>query len=89
MTKRVGIRELREDLSRYVRLVQRGETVEVTDRGRSVARLVPAEGAGPLADLVAQGKVIPARSRGPLPGPLDLPSRVSTDEAIDMERADR
>lgn len=88
--KRVGIRELREDLSRIVRRVQRGEVVEVTDRGRPVARLMPAGPlGGPLSDLVAAGAVRPARARGPLPRPLDLPSRMTSEEAIDILRGDR
>ena len=88
--RRVGIRELREDLSRIVRRVQRGEVVEVTDRGRPVARLVPAGPlGGALADLVAAGNVRPARARGPLPEPLVLPSRMSSEEAIERLRGDR
>ena len=88
--KRVGIRELREDLSRIVRRVQRGEVVEVTDRGQAVARLVPAGSlGGALADLVAAGKVRPARTRGALPPPLDLPSRMTSEEAIEILRGDR
>ena len=88
--KRVGIRELREDLSRIVRRVQRGEVVEVTDRGHPVARLVPMGPlGGALADLVAAGKVRPARERAPLPQPLDLPSRMTSEAAIAMLRGDR
>jgi prevent-host-death family protein len=37
----VGIRELKDHLSRYVRQVEAGDTVIVTDRGRVVAELVP------------------------------------------------
>lgn len=37
----VGIRELKNQLSRYVAEVVRGETVLVTDRGRVVAELRP------------------------------------------------
>lgn len=37
--KAVGIRELKAHLSAYLRDVQRGETVLVTDRGRVVAEL--------------------------------------------------
>ena len=86
----VGIRELRENLSRIVRRVRRGEVLEVTDRGRPVARIVPLElAAGSLADLVAEGTVRPARARGPLPAPLDLPSRMTSEEAIDILRGDR
>lgn len=89
-TKRVGIRELREDLSRIVRRVRGGEVLEVTDRGQPVARLVPVgPAAGGLTDLVLAGKVRPARVRGPLPHPLDLPSRMTSEEAIEILRADR
>ncbi len=37
----VGIRELKNRLSHYVRLVKRGEAVQVTDRGVIVAELRP------------------------------------------------
>ncbi len=37
----VGIRELKDHLSKYVRRVEAGNTVIVTDRGRVVAELVP------------------------------------------------
>lgn len=87
--KRVGIRELREDLSRIVRRVRRGEVLEVTDRGQLVARLVPVGSIGQLTDLVAEGKVRPARSRGPLPDPLDLPSSMTSEEAVEILRGDR
>lgn len=89
VTKRVGIRELREDLSRIVRRVRRGEVLEVTDRGQPVARLVPVGPVGRLTDLVVEGKVRPARARGPLPDPLDLPSRMTSEEAIEILRGDR
>jgi prevent-host-death family protein len=37
----VGIRDLKNRLAHYLRVVQRGETLVVTDRGKAVARLVP------------------------------------------------
>lgn len=40
-TKTVGIRELRQNLSRYLERVKDGETLTVTERGLEVARLVP------------------------------------------------
>lgn len=55
---RIGVRELRQHASRYLALVQRGEVIEVTDRGRLVARLVPAE-SDSWEQLVASGRVIP------------------------------
>lgn len=54
---RIGVRELRQHASRYLALVQRGEVVEVTDRGRLVARLVPAE-SDSWDQLVASGAVL-------------------------------
>ena len=44
--KAVGVRELKAQLSRYLREVQAGEVILVTDRGRVVAELrVPGPGA--------------------------------------------
>jgi prevent-host-death family protein len=40
-TKTVGVRELRQNLSRYLERVKAGETLTVTERGQEVARLVP------------------------------------------------
>jgi prevent-host-death family protein len=37
----IGIRELRQNASKYIALVKSGECVEITDRGRPVARLMP------------------------------------------------
>ncbi|MGH2763069.1 MAG: type II toxin-antitoxin system Phd/YefM family antitoxin [Thermoleophilaceae bacterium] len=56
----IGVRELRQHASRYLREVQGGETIEVTDRGRPVARLVPVSSAGGLEELVADGRLVPA-----------------------------
>jgi len=53
---RIGVRELRQHASRYLARVVGGETIEVTDRGRPVARLVPVR-ADAWADMVAAGKV--------------------------------
>jgi prevent-host-death family protein len=39
----VGVRELKNRLSRYLKRVQAGEELTVTQRGRTVARIVPAE----------------------------------------------
>ena len=41
--KTVGSRELKNRLGRYLKLVCKGETLVITDRGKPVARLVPAE----------------------------------------------
>lgn len=54
----VGIRELKNGLSKYLERVRAGEEVIVTDRGRPVARLSTIdESTDRLADLVAAGVV--------------------------------
>lgn len=57
---RIGIRELRQHASRYLAAVQAGETVEITDRGRLVALLVPPPGDDLRAGLIASRELIPA-----------------------------
>lgn len=39
--KTVGSRELKNRLGRYLGLVRKGETIVVTDRGKTVAHIVP------------------------------------------------
>jgi prevent-host-death family protein len=56
----VGIRELRQRASELLRLVERGETVEITDRGRPVALLSPVPDGSPLERLRAAGDLDPA-----------------------------
>jgi prevent-host-death family protein len=57
LKREVGIRELHDQLSRYVRYVSDGGEVVVTMRGRRVARLSPVEGGDPLAELRERGLV--------------------------------
>ncbi len=62
---RIGIRELRQHASVYVDLAEKGYTVDITNRGRLVARLVPVREAGsPLERLIAAGIVEPAEEGG-------------------------
>ena len=58
----VGVRELRQNLSVYLRRVQAGEALEVTDRGRPVAMLVPLSRPSTAVErLVASGRASPRR----------------------------
>ena len=54
---RVGVRELRQRASELLRLVERGETIEITDRGRPVAMLAPLPDGAPLERLRASGDI--------------------------------
>jgi len=53
---RVGVRELRQNATAVLRRVAAGEIVEVTDRGRAVARIVPMHEASRLEQLLAEGR---------------------------------
>ena len=55
--QRVGVRELRQNLSVYLRKVADGETLEVTERDRPVAILAPLpEASTPLGRLISSGR---------------------------------
>ena len=56
-SRRVGVRELRQNLSVHLRRVIAGETLEVTDRGHPVAVLAPLpKPANALERLIAEGR---------------------------------
>jgi prevent-host-death family protein len=87
---RVGVRELRQGLSIYLRRVARGERFLVTDHGRPVAILAPLPAATTaLERLVATGRAMPPRRElvevGP---PTGRVSRRATAALQDL-RADR
>jgi len=81
---RVGVRELRQNLSVYLRRVRRGEVLEVTERGTPVAVLqpinVPDDG---IAALAAQGLPI-RRGKGSL-AELSPPVRRALDRPLSLE----
>ena len=77
---RIGIRELRQHASVYVDLAEKGYTVDITNRGRLVAQLVPVREPGsPLERLIAAGIIEPADEAGgvgdlePYPSPATRP----------------
>jgi len=88
--ERVGVRELRQNLSVYLRRVKEGEALEVTEHGRTVARLVPARGHESVLDrLIAEGRA--TRGRGRLDD-LPMPEGPVTDagsRAIREQRRDK
>lgn len=88
---RVGVRELRQNLSVYLRRVEDGEALEVTDRGRPVALL------GPLPErmtarerLLVEGRLMGARGDLRTVGPPPrVPVRGSIGEALAEQRDER
>jgi prevent-host-death family protein len=81
----VGTRKLRLELPRQLGRVRNGETIEITERGVPVARLVPLPGRASILDrMIAEGRVRPAtRSLRDLPPPLEA-SYSLTDVLIQM-----
>lgn len=62
--EQVGIRELRQNLSVYVKRVrEEGRAYEVTERGEPVARLTPLESrpTSLIDEMIADGRIAPAR----------------------------
>ena len=73
MSNTVGVAELRQNLSKYLRRIEAGERLVVTDRNRPVAELGPPPTTGSALDrLIADGQVRPPKRRGPLPEPLEM-----------------
>lgn len=74
----VGVRDLRNNLSRHLADVRAGHTVTVTDHGRPVARIVPVDRPTKYEQLVAEGRITKARRpRGPAPTPVVANGTVS------------
>jgi len=90
MSVTVGVAELRQNLSTYLRRVERGERLIVTDRNRPVAELGPPPTTGSDLDrLIAAGRVGPPARRG-LPEPLELTGDpYALSRALDEIRGER
>ncbi len=90
MTRTVGVAELRQNLSKYLRAVERGERLLVTDRNRPVAELGPPATPGADLDrLIAEGRVTRPTRRG-LPPPLRLEGTpYALSRALDDIRGER
>jgi prevent-host-death family protein len=86
----VGVAELRQNLSRYLRLVEAGERLVVTERNRPVAELGPPPSTGAALDrLIADGRVSRPVRRG-LPESLELDGDArALSRALDEIRGER
>ena len=72
--KSVKIAELKSQLSRHLRAVERGEEIEVTDRDRPIARIVPVTRRSTLRIEKARVPVESLRSRRPRPAGWSIDS---------------
>lgn len=87
---RIGVRELRQNASKYLDKVKAGETVEVTERGQLVALLVPPSPALTARDrLIAEGKLLPSESGGPLRLPIPVRVQMDSGAVLDELREER
>jgi prevent-host-death family protein len=87
----VGVRDLKARLSEYLTRVERGETVNVTSRGRLVARIVPAVGESTIERGLREGWITRQSDRPPEPfTPLQpLEGTPSSEEIFAADREDR
>jgi prevent-host-death family protein len=67
----IPVRQLNQDTAGVLAHVERGESLEIPSRGRLIARLVPAMSSrlDELADLIAEGRAIPATISAPFEVP--------------------
>lgn len=82
----VTVTELNQQTARVLERVKSGESVEITEHGRVVARLVPAApttGVPVLDRLIAQGRAVPATAPGPIP---PTPPREAQDGEVMLTR---
>lgn len=94
---RVGVRELRQNLSVYLDRVKEGERLEVTEHGKPVALLVPIpQPLDSIARMIAEGRIIPAKGsmrdylRENPPLKLELPEgKTLTQILLEMREEER
>lgn len=81
------VSELNRQTARVLARVKAGESVEISEYGQPVARLLPAAAAtgSPLLDrLIAQGRATPASNMGPIP---PTPPRAEEEEGTSLSAA--
>ena len=82
----VSVSELNRQTAKVLERVKAGESLEISEYGSPVARIMPATPTTgvPLLDrLIAQGRAIPASSRGPIP---PTPPRDDRDQGASPQR---
>ena len=88
----VGVRELRDHLSKWLDEVKAGHDITITERGKPVARLSPIADDGHLARLIAEGIVTPPKGTRPdlsAWNPIKLKSGATISDLVIEERRSR
>lgn len=86
--ERVGVRELRQNASTWIRRAHAGERIEVTLRGQVVAVLGPPPVRGGLAGLRETRRLKPSTSIAPLPPPV-VTRRTASEALAEMRAYER
>jgi antitoxin (DNA-binding transcriptional repressor) of toxin-antitoxin stability system len=81
----VGVRALRDGLSKHLAEVRQGRTVTVTEHGKVIARIVPAGTPTALERLIAAGRVRPAR-QAKRAAPKPVKTRGIVSDLVDEQR---
>jgi prevent-host-death family protein len=92
LNARVGVRELRQNLSVYLQRVKEGQSLDVTEHGRRVARLVPAaQQESRWERLLAEHRITPGRGSLAELGspPLGPPGKSATEILREMRDEER
>ena len=74
----VGIRDLKNNLSRHLKSVQDGKAITVTDHGKPIARIEPIKKISKLDQMIADGSATAAKR----PKTMDLPPPVEIEGSI-------
>jgi prevent-host-death family protein len=83
----VTVSELNRQTAKVLDRIKAGESLEISEYGRPVARLLPTApttGAPLLDRLIAQGRAVPAANPGPIP---PTPPREPSEEEISLSAA--
>ena len=91
---RVGVRELRQNLSVYLDRVKAGETLVVTEHGEPVARLGPPPVVSIIDQMIDDGRITPAtrdhrKATLPPPMPDDYHGPTATEILLQMREEER
>ena len=88
-----GIKELKNQLSRYIGLVKKADDVLITERGRVIARIVKEDSSSSslrqaLQPLILKGQVLmPTRDiKRDVPRPIELPGKAVSDIVLEDRR---
>jgi prevent-host-death family protein len=84
----VGIRELKAHLSEYIRRVEAGEVITITDHGRVAAVLSSPQGRLRIEQGIAEGWVTPPVRRAPLAPIKGFKATASVAQILDEDRGD-